>query len=245
MSGRTGDGAHVRCIAFDFDGTLVQSNAIKRRTFYEVSRSLGDVDRIVDQVLRECAGDRTEVLETIVAKAAGAFALPAAPGNRPWAQVLVERFSHVCEEAIVACPEVPGAMAALDRLLGGGFPLFINSATPTLPLVRILDRRDMTRYFRAVYGGDVQGKTGNLRLAMQAALCGPEETVFIGDNEVDRRAAEEIGCRYIGIENEVSGYRKPPVHKVGDMAGAEAVLAEFARGHLGGRGEKLKGKASE
>ena len=41
-----------KCAIFDFDGTLVQSNEIKKETFYEVTQNFSGVSSILDKILQ-------------------------------------------------------------------------------------------------------------------------------------------------------------------------------------------------
>jgi len=41
----------IKCVIFDFDGTLVKSNEIKIRVFYEVTKDLVGADSILDKIL--------------------------------------------------------------------------------------------------------------------------------------------------------------------------------------------------
>lgn len=214
----------IKAIGFDFDGTLVQSNAIKQDAYYAVTRQFGDIASIVRQVLAENAGDRTAILGKIAAQAADLGRLPAPADARPWAAILVEQYSRHCEDAIAACPEVPGAMRALDDMFHRGYGLFLNSATPLAPLEKVLARRDMSRLFGGVYGG-FSGKVENIKAGMARFGASPRETLFVGDNEVDRAAAEVVGCHFIGILNSFSGYLEQPGHLVADMTGVAPILA--------------------
>ena len=57
----------VKCVVFDFDGTLVGSNEIKRRTFYEVTKNLVDADILLDKILSSPdSGDRYDIFDTLI-----------------------------------------------------------------------------------------------------------------------------------------------------------------------------------
>jgi beta-phosphoglucomutase-like phosphatase (HAD superfamily) len=49
----------IRCVAFDFDGTLVDSNAVKRQAYFEAARREDPSGQLVAAVLAELPqGDR-------------------------------------------------------------------------------------------------------------------------------------------------------------------------------------------
>lgn len=225
----------IKLVGFDFDGTLAQSNAIKRDTFRSVSaRLLGDASDVVESVLSLRKGDRKAIFENIVDRLARAGRLPPAPAGGAWAPALIAAYTEECEAAIAACPEVPGARRGLEGLRAAGFRLFINSATPLQPLMAVLAKRGLSRYFSDVYGNEGT-KVGNIRRALASAGCGPEELVFVGDNEADRAAAAEIGCEFIGLHNGFSEYVEMPARLIEDLGPLDRLIAGIAA-------EKLKAK---
>jgi phosphoglycolate phosphatase len=213
----------IRCIVFDFDGTLAQSNAIKQQAYFEAAASLGDVGHLVKAALREVSGNREKVCSGIVLKAGQAGLLPSRFTEEEWVRHLVERYTKWCEEAIIACPEVPGSDAALKALQDSGVALYVNSATPTGPLKRILDARGMRRYFKDVHGSP-QGKVENLVAVLRAERASASEVAMVGDNEADRIAAAEVGCPFVGLENEFSGYTAAPPILLGDLVSLTSVI---------------------
>jgi phosphoglycolate phosphatase-like HAD superfamily hydrolase len=187
MSGRP-----IRCIAFDFDGTLVDSNAIKRESYFVALGSVDGATEVIEAVLREHPrADRHGILAHVHARleARGAKELP---GVDAW----VAAYSQTCEARVIACPPLPGAVAALDALVATR-PLYLASATPEDALQRVVAGRGWTHFFRGVYGGP-RSKPENLaRIAAREGLE-PCEIAYVGDGAVDREAAERFGCRFHG-----------------------------------------------
>lgn len=130
----------IRCVAFDFDGTLVDSNAIKRDTFFRVVEDFEAGALLMDGILsREDAGDRYWIFEHFAA----------ALNRSEIAHDLADRYTQLCERNIAAAPEIKGALKALKRLRNMGMELFVNSATPEVALKKIIDLRDLGPFFRA------------------------------------------------------------------------------------------------
>jgi phosphoglycolate phosphatase-like HAD superfamily hydrolase len=206
----------VRCIAFDFDGTLVQSNALKRESYYDVARELGDVTHVVDAVLAEVTGDRREVLGEIVRRAKHAGLLPSGSDMGVWVARLVDAYTARCEELVARCPEVPGAGDALGALKHRGYALYVNSATPAVALERIVGLRGLDVFFSAVFGSE-GGKLGNLERILELEKVGARGLVFVGDQQADSDAAEAIGCHFIAIENDLSLFARRPERPLADL----------------------------
>jgi len=184
----------IRCIAFDFDGTLVESNPIKRDAYYAVFASVPGSAAVLEHVIRaNPEADRHGIVhETRRAlEDCGARSLPSA-------EELVRAYGRLCEEGVSQCAPVPGAVAAL-RALAPCYPLYIASATPEAPLRRVVARRGWAGFFRAVLGRPAT-KTENLRTIAAREGIGPEALLLVGDGPPDRRAARTFGCRFAGFE---------------------------------------------
>lgn len=183
----------MRGVVFDFDGTLVDSNAIKQRAYFEAAAALGDVTAIVTAVLATCAGDRRQLLAEIVRRARAA----GWAGTTP-VEALVAHYTRYCEERIAVCPEVAGATDTLRLLAQRGLLLFANSATPTEPLRVLIERRGWAAHFRGILGSPMS-KIDNLHTAATIARLSPAELLMVGDGEDDLGAARAFGCAFAGI----------------------------------------------
>jgi phosphoglycolate phosphatase-like HAD superfamily hydrolase len=180
----------LRCVAFDFDGTLVDSNAIKRGAYFEVLSRVPGSREVLERVLREHPGaDRFGVLGT------AHRALAQRPGL-PDLDRLVAAYSSLCEERVSSCPALPGALAAVEAL-AARYALYVASATPEDALERIVALRGWRGFFRGVFGGP-RSKLENLeRLAHREQLL-PEQVLYVGDARRDREAAAAFGCLFLG-----------------------------------------------
>jgi phosphoglycolate phosphatase len=179
-------------VAFDFDGTLVDSNAIKRGTYFDVLAAVPGGRAVLDEVLSRYPGaDRHGVLTRAheELRARGAAGLPPAS---EW----VDAYSRLCEERVIACDEIPGAGAALAEL-ARGHALYLASATPEDALVRVVAGRGWSNRFAGVYGGP-RSKVENLERIAVRQRVRAEEIVYVGDGAVDREAAAAFGCAFFG-----------------------------------------------
>lgn len=215
----------IRCVAFDFDGTLVDSNEIKRRAFFEVVSDHDPEGSVVAEVLDEIRpGNRFAVAREIARLLIERGTLPDDRRVEGLVHGWVEAYTRRCEEAISRCPEIPGATAALESLAARGIALYVNSATPEAPLLRLLRLRSMDRHFRRAYGGP-PSKLANLRSIREDAGVALEELLFVGDGEDDRRAAEAFGCHFAGVVRpRRDSFAREPRHRIADLSGLAAVV---------------------
>lgn len=189
----------IRCAVFDFDGTLVDSNQIKRTAFYAVVEDVPQGRAVLDRILTSGeVGDRYDVFQRL---SEHFEAVPEHWGSRTrvqWRAALTHRYSALCEGLISQCPELKGATAALVALSSVGLSVLVNSSTPRIALLRILRRRGLMNILDAAYGGP-RSKVDNLRHIMARIDLSPDEVVVVGDGEDDRLSAVEVGCAFLPV----------------------------------------------
>ncbi len=118
----------IKCVVFDFDGTLVDSNDIKRETFFTITQPWDACGDVVAEVFeRWPAADRYEKTRKIAEELIRRGLLPAGASAESWGERLANDYTAYCESAITGSAERPGASQALMELSGMGMQLFVNS----------------------------------------------------------------------------------------------------------------------
>jgi phosphoglycolate phosphatase-like HAD superfamily hydrolase len=219
----------IRGAAFDFDGTLVDSNEIKRRAFFEIAGEFDPEGEVVREVLdRQPSGDRYDVARALAAEFSARAALPADGSVEDLAKSLADAYTAHCEHAVSVCDEIAGATDALARLAARGLPLFVNTATPREAVLPILRRRGLDRFFAGVYGGP-SSKLENLRDIAARVGARPPELLFVGDGEDDRRVAAAFGCAFVGVVPDAgSRFERLPERRIRDLEGLPRLVDEIA-----------------
>jgi phosphoglycolate phosphatase len=214
----------VKCVAFDFDGVLVDSNAIKREAYFEIFESLGsDGSQIVCRVLaRDGERDRYDVIRAIVGEALATERFGDSRSEDALVTRYVREYHAVCDERVASCNEIPGASEVLPRL-AGRCALYVNSSTPDDPLRRAIRRRGWQSHFRGVYGSNHR-KVDNLARAVRREGVEPGAAAFVGDAEIDRCAASRAGWRFIAMEHADNGFKETPACLCADMYEVEAAV---------------------
>lgn len=176
----------IRCVVFDFDGTLVLSNDIKRQGFFSAVAGYADGTPRMEKILACPPGDRYAIFRCFTEEAGGD------------ADRLATCYSAWCEEQILVCPERSGASQALAQLRQAEIRIHINSATPTEPLRAVVARRYGKGCFDGVHGGH-GAKLANLETILRHEQLRPTELAMVGDGIDDRDAALACGCRFVGV----------------------------------------------
>lgn len=184
----------IRCAVFDFDGTLVDSNAIKYYSFLDIAADLPGGIKVMSAVIDSLADvTRYEIFDRFVID----MRVPELQ-RAALSQELTDKYSELCHVQISKAAEIPGAQEALKALRARGISLFVSSATPTEPLLASIRARGWGGVFHGVYGAP-ESKQAHIRKIIDEGRWSPEELVYVGDSDADVIAATEIGCAFIGV----------------------------------------------
>ncbi|MEO7239175.1 MAG: HAD family hydrolase [Gemmatimonadales bacterium] len=210
------------CVVFDFDGVLVDSNAVKRRAYRDIFADTPGSEAVVEAVLQSnTEDDRFGVIRAILQ---GLGRNGQGTAQEGLLAQYAERYNTICEEHATVCPEVRGASPALARL-AVSHPLYIISATPEEPLRRIVSRRGWSHYFRDVLGRP-RSKSENLARVIQHEGIQGSDIVFVGDGRRDLDAASEAGCRFVGVRNAFNDFDPAGLTLVNDLTGLAALVGK-------------------
>ncbi|WP_447964670.1 HAD family hydrolase [Nitrospira sp. Ecomares 2.1] len=189
----------IACVAFDFDGTLVDSNQVKVQSFYKIVEEYDPSGCTVTEVLQRCSQkDRYGITRELAREFKAKGLIPPPTSTEILGLQWAETYTATCETAIVRCQEVPGASGILTWLLNEGIPLYLNSKTPTNALNRLVTLRNLTHYFSGIYGAPAS-KLENLLHIQELTQAKPDEMLFVGDSEDDLEAAGKFGCHFAGV----------------------------------------------
>ena len=217
----------IRCIVFDFDGTLVASNHIKLQVFYEVTHSHDPSGSTVTRILKQYPNkDRYGIFLEIASELLFKNQIPKQQNPEALATQWAEDYTFSCEQAIATCEEVPGTTETLRWISQQNIPIFINSRTPTNPLNRLVKLRSFNRYASKIYGAPAT-KTENLWNIQNLSQAHFQEILFVGDSEDDRKAALEVGCHFVGViigkENRFT--HPPPEIQISDLYQLQTIVS--------------------
>ncbi len=196
---------------FDFDGTLVDSNALKREAFGRTADDLpGAAAALAGILAGPPLGDRVATLGAL----ADALGRPdALPG-------LLDRYEAIVRAGILARLADGWAAGFLDALNAAGHRAYVNSATPQAALDSILEASGLRARLAGAHGG--YGRKSEHLRAILAAENAATATV-VGDGADDARSAAECGCAFVKVDDAAGAlFRQTPAAALARVAAAAA-----------------------
>ena len=204
----------VRCLLFDFDGVIADTEPYGLILDFEAYEALGvDVSR--ELALRVLGTDGVESIR-------GIFAAAGRPDLTPDDYRDNRRDPAVIYESMIEEP-MPGAREVLERLRDLDVKVGLVSTTPVRSLVFALDRFGLLGCFDAIVGGDMVERTKPapdpwLR-AMEFLGVDASQTIAIDDTAVGIGSAHAAGLYVVGFKGSEIAQ---------DASSADEELADFA-----------------
>ena len=181
----------IHTVVLDFDGTLVNSNGIKRQGFLTIARNDEGGEEIMNQIIEKITGDRTAIIRSYLQERDGGVF-----SSNELADAL-KFYNETVDEAVASAPEMCGASALLSALHQQGLRLVLSSATPEKNLLEILSKRGWLGQFHMVAGAPRE-KIATLRSLISLQTT-PAQIAVVGDGVDDKKSAEQIGCRFFPV----------------------------------------------
>ena len=195
LSNRPIPADQIRLIVFDLDGTLIDS---RKDLCTSVNAALVQFSRqpLPEEIIASYIGDGAGML---IRRALGDPS-DASLVDRALSAFLDYYREHKLDHTTV----YEGVFSSLDRLRQGR-SMAVLTNKPVGASEQICAGLGLSRYFFSIYGGNSfstrKPDPEGLRTLMAEAGVSPEETVMVGDSDVDiltaqRAGAWSIGCRY-------------------------------------------------
>lgn len=184
-----------RCttLFFDLDGTLTDPReGITRCLQYALSQ------------LGRPAPPQAELVQYIGPPLRWTFPRLLATDDTILVEAAIEQYRHRYatvglfeNEVYAGIPELLGALC--DK----GFRLFVVTSKPAVYAERIVDHFELTQYFEAVFGPDLDGRFDDKRelvaYILRERAIAPERSVMIGDRASDIAAGKANGTGTIAV----------------------------------------------
>ncbi len=200
----------IKCVVFDFDGVLVDTNLIKRKAYFDIFLNFGDVEETIDSIIsNDPYSNRYIIIGRIIKRLEEIGKIHVGDRFETLVNEFALKYNNICESFASTCFEIPGASLVLKEL-SEKYRIYVNSLTPEEPLERIIFRRGWKNYFNGIYGGS-KTKKENLKKILEREKISATESVFVGDKENDLEAAMKVGCHFIGVKNKFNDFNSKGV----------------------------------
>lgn len=205
----------IRGVAFDLDGTLVDSapglTSAVDQALYALELPVAGEERVITWI-----GNGADVLmERALTWSRQERAIQRAAQGKPGVdhadipqeeqlRILRKLFNRFYEETVEAGSFLfPDVEATLSALHANGIPLGLVTNKPTPFVGPLLEALDIAKYFSVIVGGDdVQNKKPHpepLLLVAGKLSLAPEALLFVGDSRNDILAAKAAGSLSVGL----------------------------------------------
>jgi len=175
-----------RLIAFDLDGTLIDSRRDLADSANQLIEELGG-QPLTEEQIGSMVGEGAALLVRRALTAAGR-------GERAHA---LERFLEIYDERLLNHTRVYDGVADVVRRLRGRVRLTVLTNKPATPTERILAGLGLRDAFDEVIGGDGphprKPDPAGLHALMASANASAAETVLVGDSPIDLETAKRAG----------------------------------------------------
>jgi phosphoglycolate phosphatase-like HAD superfamily hydrolase len=188
-----------RYFVFDFDGTLVDSNEVKEKTFFEVVSGLYNGIDIMKLTLDHCKKDRYQIFDYFKLTYSKTFPDKA---NKINVDDLLNKYSCMTDLKVSQVKEIEGARELLIFLKKKEKKIFLNSLTPYENLIKIINKKKWTKFFNGIYGSP-ESKLNNLYKIKKKVKAKEKDFLIIGDNSDDKKSAEDFGASFYGVGSKI------------------------------------------
>ena len=183
---------HRRLIAFDLDGTLIESRRDLADSANELIAELGGSPLSVEAVA-SMVGEGARVL---VGRALVAAGLPDPPGALP-------RFLEIYDQRLLNHTHLYDGIAEMLRAARTHGRVVVLTNKPIRPSERILEGLGVRDLFDEVIGGDSplgrKPDPASLLDLMQRAGAAPADTLMVGDSGIDLETARRASARCCAV----------------------------------------------
>jgi len=181
----------IQIIILDFDGVILESVEVKSEAFRKLFSFAPEYVAAIVQFHRENGGmsrfDKINYIYKNILKqelTSSGF------------QELSDNFSELVFHEVITAPYVSGAYEFLEKF-HTKIPLYVVSATPEDELIAIVREKELTRYFRKIYGSP-RKKTDCIHEILASNNAPPLSVIFVGDARNDWDAAKAAHVRFVG-----------------------------------------------
>lgn len=214
----------IKLIILDFDGVIIESANIKHEAFIEIFQDYDDVlDDIIQYLIQNKAISRFDKFKYIYENFIGG------EYNSQIEKELGDKFSEIIFQKIIEAPFVKGAEEFLEYFYKR-YPIYIASNTPQKELEEIIEKRNLNKYFKQIFGRPPGTKIEFIKEILKHENAQPNEAVYIGDMIEDYKIAKKLNVLFIGRKN-LESFEDFNIPQSSDLLGIKKLLINILIEH--------------
>jgi phosphoglycolate phosphatase len=195
---RAFDPRSIHFVIFDLDGTLIDS---RLDLVHSVNAALRHLERpeLPEHVIASYVGDGAPVL---IQRALGAEANDQELAKRGLSFFLSYYREHKLDHTTLY-PGIREALAAIQNPAGKPRQMAVLTNKPVVPSRQIVQALGLDPFFAQIYGGNSfaskKPDPEGARKLLEETGARPDETVIVGDSQVDVQTARSAGLWSVGV----------------------------------------------
>ncbi len=187
----------LRCVIFDMDGVIIDSEELHRKAYYEVFESL-ELD-VTEELYKSMTGSSTlNAFQKLVSH----FSLSEIPEEL--VQNKRKRYVNFFEND-PNLQLIHGVEKLIQYFYDKGYTLVLASSSAMVNINRVFDRFDLHKYFKAkISGADLKASKPHPEIFEKAAVLGGHKRhncIVIEDSDNGIKAANDAGIFAVGYKN--------------------------------------------
>lgn len=204
----------IKCVVFDFDDTIVLSEQMKKRVFFEISKSYGQVgiDYYNDNIDEKPS--RFKFLKGLSQVVIRNCLIDKDMHNYLYC-LLLTNCTELINKELKGSEELPNVRKFIEYLHSRNYKLFISSKSDEKDVIETLDHKKLLEYFTGVYGNSLD-KMEHFEIIMKEYNFIKNQICFIGDSASDYKVAYYVDCEFIGILTESNDLKNVECTKIND-----------------------------
>ena len=190
---------NIKAVIFDFDGVIAESVQVKSNAFAEMYSAYGAVieKKVIEHHKANGGLSRFEKFRFYHKH----YLNEDIDNEKVYS--LAKQFSDLVLHKVISSPYVRGAYEFILEYYKN-YDFYISTGTPADEIKVILEKRELTKYFKAVYGSP-ETKDNHVKEILSNNRYKNEEVVFIGDADTDKNAARVNKIKFVArIESPAS-----------------------------------------
>jgi HAD superfamily hydrolase (TIGR01549 family) len=182
----------LHAILFDFDGVLCECMDVKTEAFAQMFESFGKdiVEKVVKHHVKYGGISRYKKIEYYYKEYLNEEI------TEEKLNQLAQVFSDLVFKKVVAADLVDGVKDFLEKYYQK-LDLYVISGTPQEELDRIVDKKDMRKYFKGVFGSPIR-KPAHARRIISENGYDINKVLYVGDSISDYNDSKEAGVQFLG-----------------------------------------------